>query len=164
MPRKSSGVQEAEVGMTSVRVILAAMFAAASFGASADEAAVRRMVEEKLRGGAVPLDVVLALAVVVFAWMSKPPPAAEQRSGEHAAHGGDPGALTDGVVVAVDRSAGQVTISHGSLGNLGMGPMTMGFQVVDRALLERRQPGDKVRFTADVVVGKFTVIRMERAN
>ena len=68
------------------------------------------------------------------------------------------------MVLAVDRSANNVTLSHGAIPNLGMGPMTMGFRAADPAMLERIKPGDKVRFEADVVGERFTVTRIEPAR
>lgn len=108
--------------------------------------------------------VLLAVAFVGLAWLAAPTPprpAVAQSPGGHAAHGGDPAELVDGVVLSVDRSAGRITLSHGPLPSLGMGPMTMGFQAADPAVLERIRPGDKVRFAADVVGGRFTVTRIE---
>jgi Cu(I)/Ag(I) efflux system periplasmic protein CusF len=102
-----------------------------------------------------------------FAWWSLPGvprPETERASGGHADHGGDPAALADGVVLSVERTAANVTISHGPIPNLGMPGMTMGFRVGDPALLERIKPGDKVKFHADVVGGEFTVMTIEAAN
>lgn len=107
------------------------------------------------------------LAVGAFAWFSLPSaprPPGEAPSGGHASHAGDPSAFSDGVVLSVDRSANALTISHGPLHNLGMPPMTMGFQAGDPALLERIKPGDKVRFHVDVIGGAFTVMSIEPVN
>lgn len=107
----------------------------------------------------------LVAAFAAFVWWSLPaPPQAEPASGGHANHAGDPGALSDGTVLAVDRTAMNVTISHGPLVNLGMPPMTMGYEVADPVILEGIKPGDKVRFHADVVGGAFTVMSIEPAN
>jgi Cu(I)/Ag(I) efflux system protein CusF len=110
--------------------------------------------------------IVLGAAFAMFAWFSLPPvpQPLENATGGHASHAGDPSAVADGVVLSVDGAAKNITISHGPLANLGMPPMTMGFEVRDAALLDRIKPGDKVRFHADVVGGKFTVMSMERAN
>lgn len=108
----------------------------------------------------------LIFVMAAFAWlrMSVPPGSrTEQPSGQHS-HAGDPNFLADGVVLSVDRSANNVTISHGPLQNLGMPAMTMGFRVGDGASLERLKPGDKVRFRADVIGGEFTVMKIEPAN
>lgn len=109
----------------------------------------------------------LLIAFAAFAWFSLPTPPrpqSEQASAGHVSHVGDPSALADGVVLSVDRTGKSVTISHGPLLNLGMPPMTMGFQVEDPAVLERVKPGDKVRFHADVVGGSYTVMSIEPAN
>lgn len=99
-----------------------------------------------------------------FAWylLAGPPrPQAQQPSGGHAGHAGDPTALADGVVVAVNRVARNVTISHGPLQNLGMPPMTMGFQVADPAQLRDLKAGDKVKFHADAIGGALVVMKVE---
>lgn len=89
-----------------------------------------------------------AIAVGALAWFSLPP--APQQ-----------GALTEGVVLSIDEHAGNVTISHGPMPDLGMPRMTMGFRAAEPALLETIKPGDKVRFHADVVGGTFTVMKIE---
>lgn len=110
---------------------------------------------------------IVAVAVSVFAataWYLLPGPSqpqAQQPAGGHAGHAGDPTALADGVVVAVNRVAGNVTISHGPLQNLGMPPMTMGFQAADPALLRDIKAGDKVKFHADAIGGALVVTKVE---
>lgn len=105
------------------------------------------------------------LAVGAFAWFSLPAlPPLEPAAGGHASHGGDPAALSDGVVVSIDGSGGNITISHGPMPHMGMPGMTMGFRAAEPALLEGIRPGDKVKFRADVVGGVFTVMKLERVN
>jgi Cu(I)/Ag(I) efflux system membrane protein CusA/SilA len=70
-------------------------------------------------------------------------------------------ALTDGKVEGVDKEHGEVVINHGELPNLGMDPMTMGFAVADKRMLERLKPGDKVRFNAEIKNGEATVTYIE---
>ena len=108
------------------------------------------------RGLVIKLGVIAALgAFGAFAWLSLPAP---PPSG-----GGDQGALTQGVVLALDRAANQVTISHGPLENLGMPSMTMTFQAGGSATLEPINAGDKVKFRAQMSGGgAFTVTRIER--
>jgi Cu/Ag efflux protein CusF len=111
-----------------------------------------------------PIVALLLVGVAAFAWFSlptPPPPQGEAASGGHASHAGDPSALADGVVLSMDKGSNAVTLSHGPLHNLGMPPMTMGFQVGDPALLDRIKPGDKVRFHVDVIGGAFTVMNIE---
>lgn len=110
--------------------------------------------------------VVVTAAFAAFAWYLLPSPPradAEQISGGHANHAGDPNALADGVVLSVDRVARSVTIRHGPMLNLGMPSMTMAFQVGDPAMLERVKPGDKVKFHVDAIGGAFTLMSIEMA-
>ena len=64
-------------------------------------------------------------------------------------------------VSKVDLGAGKVTLRHGEIKNLGMPPMTMVFQVKDRAFLNGLKAGDSVKFTADKIKGAYTVLSIE---
>ena len=83
---------------------------------------------------------------------------AKTQAGSHA------GALNDGEIRKVDKSANKVTIKHGPLVKLDMPPMTMVFQVKDPSLLERVKPGDKVKFDAEKVGGAYVVTKIEAAQ
>ena len=72
--------------------------------------------------------------------------------------------MTDGEVRKVDKENNKLTIKHGPLKNLDMPGMTMVFQVQNPSLLETVQAGDKVRFVADKIDGKFTVTNLEVAR
>lgn len=72
--------------------------------------------------------------------------------------------MADGEIRKINKDAGKLTIRHGELGNLGMPPMTMVFLVNDPAMLEKVKVGDKIRFVADKVGGRFTVVKLEVAN
>ena len=61
----------------------------------------------------------------------------------------------------VDLGAGKITLRHGEIKNLGMPPMTMVFQVKDRAFLNGLKAGDTVKFTADKIKGAYTVMSIE---
>lgn len=67
----------------------------------------------------------------------------------------------EAVVRTVDKSAKKITLRHGEIPNLDMGPMTMVFQVQDPALLDKVKAGDNVRFTADQIKGAYTVLTIE---
>ena len=69
-----------------------------------------------------------------------------------------------GRVHEIDRSANEIVITHGYLREFDMPPMTMGFRVKDRALLDKVKPGDKVRFRAALINGVITVTEIERAS
>ena len=64
----------------------------------------------------------------------------------------------EGRVLEIDKRAGEITIRHGYLPELSMDPMSMIFIVADPALLDRVAKGDRVRFTAGLVDGRFAVI------
>lgn len=101
-------------------------------------------------------------AVAAFAWLSLPP--APRPAGEPAGHGHTAGSASpaEGVVVAVDRRTGRLTINHGPLYSLGMPPMTMGFRIDDPALLATLNVGDKIKFQADARDGAFVATKIER--
>ena len=70
----------------------------------------------------------------------------------------------EGQVMEVDKKAGEITIWHGPLPELSMDPMSMVFIVADAALLERVRKGDRVRFKAGLVNGRFAVMSIERVE
>lgn len=69
--------------------------------------------------------------------------------------------LVDAEVKKVDMDKGLIVLKHGDLPHLGMPAMTMGFDVSDKKLLKGVKVGQKVRFQADMVGGKATVIALE---
>lgn len=89
-------------------------------------------------------------------------------AGNHASHGAMQAKavaenhLVEGLVKKVDKSAGQVTLAHGPLTNLGMPAMTMAFRVKDVVWLDRIKAGDRIRFKADQVNDAITVVHLEK--
>lgn len=73
-------------------------------------------------------------------------------------------ALTNGEVRKIDKENRKITLKHEQIKNLDMPAMTMVFSVPDPRLLEKVQPGDKVRFTATNEGGKLTVTQIEPAK
>lgn len=69
--------------------------------------------------------------------------------------------MSQGVVQKVDRGSNKITLKHGDLVNLGMGPMTMGFLVKDTSIFEKVAVGDKVKFVAEMEGGKLAVSKLE---
>ena len=67
--------------------------------------------------------------------------------------------MAEGEIRRVDKDAGKVTIKHGPIktDTLDMDPMTMVFQVKDKAMLETIKAGDKVKFTVVDERGQMTV-------
>ena len=106
------------------------------------------------------------LAVALGAWalrggrVAEDPTAAQPERHAHQAWG----ELAEGEVIHVDKSALRITIDHGPIHNLGLAPMTLAFVVGDAAMLEELRPGDRVRFSADAIDGRFTVTKIERAT
>ncbi len=72
--------------------------------------------------------------------------------------------MTEGEVRKIDKEAGKLTLRHAEIKNLDMPGMTMVFVVKDKAMLDKLQPGDKVRFAAINDAGKFTVTEIEAAK
>ena len=72
--------------------------------------------------------------------------------------------LADGEVRKIDKDAAKITLKHGPIKSLDMPPMTMVFQVKDRALLDKVKPGDKVKFAARESAGAYIVTAIESAK
>jgi Cu/Ag efflux protein CusF len=90
---------------------------------------------------------------------------AQQQPTDHGAHhpASAPAAaeMADGEVRKVDKEQGKITLKHGEIKTLDMPPMTMVFQVKDKAWLDRLKPGDRVRFSAANESGRYTVTALE---
>jgi Cu(I)/Ag(I) efflux system periplasmic protein CusF len=71
---------------------------------------------------------------------------------------------TDGEIRKIDKEAGKVTLKHGEIRNLGMPPMAMTFEARDAKVLGGFKAGDKVRFRADFVNGKYMLRDIEPAK
>jgi Cu(I)/Ag(I) efflux system periplasmic protein CusF len=72
--------------------------------------------------------------------------------------------LADAEVRKVDKGTGKITLKHGEIRNLDMPPMTMVFGVADKALLDKVQKGDRVKFAADKnAAGDIVVTAIEPA-
>ena len=70
----------------------------------------------------------------------------------------------DGEVRRVDKATGKVTLRHGELKQLDMPPMTMVFEVSDKAMLDSVKAGDKVKFKVIKKDGKMIVTEMKPAG
>lgn len=71
--------------------------------------------------------------------------------------------LAEAEVRRVDRDAAKVTLKHGPIKNLDMPPMTMVFQVRDKALLDQLNPGQKILFSAEKQQGAYVVTDIKPA-
>lgn len=72
--------------------------------------------------------------------------------------------MTDGEVRKIDKDAGKITIKHGDIKHLEMPGMTMVFTAKDKALLDKPQVGDKIRFMVVSENGKMVVTAIEPAK
>ena len=64
-----------------------------------------------------------------------------------------------GVVTAVDKTAGTITIKHGPVAAAGWPAMTMGFPVADPMMLEQVKAGDAVSFEFKTEGNQLTAIK-----
>ncbi|MCQ8895503.1 copper-binding protein [Limnobacter humi] len=93
-----------------------------------------------------------------------------QAAGDHQhSHGasaqqGAPAAadFTEGEIRKVNKSTGKLTIKHGEIKNIQMPPMTMVFEVADKAMLDSVKEGDKIKFKARQDGSKLTVTEIQR--
>ncbi|MDE2082150.1 MAG: copper-binding protein [Burkholderiales bacterium] len=73
------------------------------------------------------------------------------------------GATATGEVIKVDKAGSRITIKHGGVPNLDMPPMIMVFHVRDAGLLDGLAPGDRVRFEAARIDGRYTITALSKA-
>ncbi|MBZ0248472.1 MAG: copper-binding protein [Burkholderiales bacterium] len=106
----------------------------------------------------------LAFLATLAALAAAPAATAQSHHDHPAASQASSAAMADGEVRKVDRDAGKVTLKHGYIKSLDMPPMTMVFQVKDRAVLDRLKAGDKVRFAAEEKAGAYVVTAIEPAK
>ena len=71
------------------------------------------------------------------------------------------GDMTEGEIRKVDKDTKKITIKHGEIKNLDMPGMTMVFAVKDKALLDKLQAGDKVKFRAEKAGGAIVVTEIQ---
>lgn len=72
-------------------------------------------------------------------------------------------ATVNGEVKRIDQSAGKISIRHEPIKEFGMDDaMTMVYRVQDPAILKQVKAGDKIKFEADRVNGKFTIKKIEK--
>lgn len=72
--------------------------------------------------------------------------------------------MTDGVVRAIDRDAGTITVEHGPIKSLGMPAMTMPYHVKDRGMLTSVKLGDKIKMSVDKMGDLYTITTMQRTH
>jgi Cu(I)/Ag(I) efflux system periplasmic protein CusF len=65
--------------------------------------------------------------------------------------------MTDGEIRKIDKENAKVTIKHGEIKSLDMPPMSMVFNVKDKAMLDKVQVGQKIQFVVVMDAGKMVV-------
>lgn len=70
-------------------------------------------------------------------------------------------AWTDAVVQKIDTGKEMIVLKHGDIPNLAMPAMTMGFNVMNKKMLNTVKAGDKVRFHVELMNGTPTVTHLE---
>lgn len=76
--------------------------------------------------------------------------------------GAAPSGQVQGEVRKIDAAAGKITLKHGPIAELELPAMTLVYVVQDPAVLNTVKPGDTVRFVADKVDGRYTVISISK--
>lgn len=104
---------------------------------------------------------ILAAAALAFAALNPITGLAQEATAPGAMAAAD--ALSDGEVRKIDKETGKITIKHGPIKNLDMPPMNMVFTVKDKALLDKVNVGDKIRFVAADEGGKLIVTEIQPA-
>lgn len=92
-------------------------------------------------------------------------PAMAQMTMDHSKMGMDKGkmpmgaapGMTDGEIRKIDKENGKVTIKHGEIKSLDMPPMSMVFNVKDKAMLDKVKVGEKIQFVVIMDAGKMVV-------
>ena len=72
--------------------------------------------------------------------------------------------LSEGEITRWSPGAGKISLRHGPLHNLGMGPMTMAFSLREPEQAKALKVGDKVRFRAEQQGGALVITHIEAAR
>jgi len=65
--------------------------------------------------------------------------------------------MTDGEIRKIDKESGKITIKHGEIKHMDMPPMSMVFNVKEKAMLDNIQVGEKIQFIVIQDAGKMVV-------
>ncbi|MDZ4281224.1 MAG: copper-binding protein [Hydrogenophaga sp.] len=72
--------------------------------------------------------------------------------------------MTDGEIRKIDKENGKITIKHGEIKHMDMPPMSMVFNVKDKAMLDKVQVGEKIQFIVIQDAGKMVVTDIKGAK
>lgn len=73
-----------------------------------------------------------------------------------------PSGTVQGEVRRIDAASNKVTLKHGPIRELDLPAMTLVYVVQDPKQLDSLKAGDTVRFTADKVDGRYTVLSISK--
>ncbi|PKO65817.1 MAG: copper-binding protein [Betaproteobacteria bacterium HGW-Betaproteobacteria-16] len=65
--------------------------------------------------------------------------------------------MTDGEIRKIDKANSKITIKHGEIKHMDMPPMSMVFNVKDKAILDKVQVGEKIQFVVIQDAGKMVI-------
>ncbi|MBB6558734.1 Cu/Ag efflux protein CusF [Acidovorax soli] len=105
-----------------------------------------------------------AIAAAMLSLAALLPVAAMAQAAPDAAKSSAAASMTDGEVRKIDKDASKITIKHGDIKHLEMPGMTMVFNAKDKALLDKVQVGDKIRFMVVSEGGKMVVTDIQAAK
>lgn len=108
--------------------------------------------------------IALSGATILFALGATAPAFAQTPSEPGKAGARQTPSLTNGEVRKVNKEAGKITLRHGDIPHLDMPGMTMVFVVKDKSMLDKVQPGDKVRFMVVDEKGQMVVTDIQPAK
>lgn len=103
--------------------------------------------------------VLAILALASLAWAGQA--AAQSPAAATAAAAPATADMASGEVRKVYTDTPKILLKHGEIKNLDMPPMTMVFNLKDKAMADRLKAGDKVRFKAAQVGGEYTVTEIQ---
>lgn len=75
-----------------------------------------------------------------------------------------PTGSAEGEVRKIDKAAGEITLKHGPIRDMGMPGMTMAFPVAAPTLLDKVKVGDKVSFSVAMKNSRMVVQSVEPKN
>ena len=104
----------------------------------------------------------LVIFVAAAALIQAPAHAHESDAHQTAESGEAKEALAEGQIVKIDEKALRLTLKHGEIKSLDMGPMTMSFRVSEAALLKGLQVGDRIHFRAEKEGDDFVITHLEK--
>ncbi len=101
------------------------------------------------------------LAILALASLAGAGQAAAQSAAAPTAASAPAADMASGEVRKVYTDTAKILLKHGEIKSLDMPPMTMVFNLKDKAMADRLKAGDKVRFRAAQLGGEYTVTEIQ---